>query len=204
MLGSTTDSASEIGSLGSAEWPHSYSAESASTAPTNTEEDANQFSSARSMSLCNDNDWGTSFQQLARQATDINSNVLPSADIWPRLGTMDSFSPLEHNSPLLNAQGPAAYDDLSSIGLFPTPEAQPGYSSPAHSPHIPPHPKPLPPPLDQGYSDQGYQSGPGNIWGMYPPETNIDFALPSRQASFGPPEPPQPDKGKLHIYTRYN
>lgn len=163
------------------------------------------------------NEWNgmSTFRGHHRAPSDTYSDV-SSAHASPYLGNQDSF---EHDnpSPLLNAQqDPSLFQDVMTFGQFSLNDNT--HISPGHSPHISPRLMPqqqsLPQfqpnnfGLEQGmnnqYAEQNMnmfqgqepfptinQPGPefGQADTMSPPEINIDFAPPSRQASFEPAKP---------------
>lgn len=135
----------------------------------------------------------------------------------PYMGNMDSFDH-DNPSPLLHAQqDPAIMNEIGQFGQFNLNDNS--HISPLHSPHISPRLVPqqqslpqfvpdsfgLTPNMNNQFGNQGMpmyqeqrepfpplqQSGQefGQADTMSPPEINIDFAPPSRQASFEPPKP---------------
>lgn len=165
------------------------------------------------------NEWGNmaAFRGHRRTPSETYSDV-SSAHASPYLGNQDSFED-GNPSPLLNAQDPSLFQDVMQFGQFNLNDAQshisPGHS-PHISPRLMPQQQALPqfqpatfgldPNLQNQYAQQGMgayrgqepfptinQGGPGPEFGqadtMSPPEINIDFAPPSRQASFEPPKP---------------
>ena len=150
------------------------------------------------------------FRGHRRTPSETYSDV-SSAHASPYLGNLDSFDP--DPSPLLNPQqdGPL-FQEVMSFGQFNLNDNS--HISPGPSPHISPRLNPQQQALPQfqpgnfglnnQFGDQGMniyqghepfpsinQSGPefGQADTMSPPEINIDFAPPSRQASFEPPKP---------------
>lgn len=165
------------------------------------------------------NEWGNiaAFRGHRRTPSETYSDV-SSAHASPYLGNQDSFEE-GNPSPLLNAQDPSLFQEVMQFGQFNLNDAQshisPGHS-PHISPRLMPQQQALPqfqpgtfgldPNLQNQYAQQGMgtyqgqepfptinQSGPVPEFGqadtMSPPEINIDFAPPSRQASFEPPKP---------------
>ncbi|KAJ4294405.1 DNA-binding transcription factor [Kalmusia sp. IMI 367209] len=165
------------------------------------------------------NEWGNmaAFRGHRRTPSETYSDV-SSAHASPYLGNQDSFD-TDNPSPLLNAQqDPSLFQEVMQFGQFNLNDAQ-SHISPGHSPHISPRLLPqqqqalpqfqpgtfgLDPNLQNQFAQQGMgayqgqepfptinQAGPefGQADTMSPPEINIDFAPPSRQASFEPPKP---------------
>ncbi|KAF2279682.1 uncharacterized protein EI97DRAFT_371559 [Westerdykella ornata] len=154
------------------------------------------------------------FRGHRRAPSDTYSEV-SSAHASPFLGNHDSFDH-DNPSPLLHPQqDQALFPEVMSFGRF---NLNDNHISPGHSPHISPrltpqqHPLPqfspssfgLGPGLNNQFGDQGlnmYQGQEpfpninqgvaefGQADTMSPPEINIDFAPPSRQASFEPAKP---------------
>lgn len=187
------------------------------------------------------NEWGNmaSFRGHRRTPSETYSDV-SSAHASPYLGNQDSFEEA-NPSPLLNAQDPSLFQDVMQFGQFNLNDAQahisPGHS-PHISPRLLPQQQALPqfqpgtfgldPNLHNQYSQQGMgayqgqepfptinQSAPAPEFGqadtMSPPEINIDFAPPSRQASFEPPKPDlrtdalsPPDRCKHHTWHAFS
>jgi len=133
------------------------------------------------------------------------------------MGNLDSFDD-GNPSPLLHAQqDPTVMNEIGQFGQFTLNDNS--HISPGHSPHISPRLVPqqqalpqfvpdsfgLAPNINNQYGDQdipmyqgqhepfpalnqgGQEFGQADT--MSPPEINIDFAPPSRQASFEPPKP---------------
>jgi hypothetical protein len=157
------------------------------------------------------------FRGHRRTPSETYSEV-SSAQASPYLGNHDSFDH-DNPSPLLNAQqDPSLFADVMSFGQFNLNDNN-AHISPGHSPHISPRLMPQQQTLPQfspnnfglnagmnnQFADQGMhmyqghepfptinQPGPefsGQADTMSPPEINIDFAPPSRQASFEPAKP---------------
>lgn len=151
-----------------------------------------------------------------RRAPSETYSDVSSAHASPYLVQHDSFD-ADQPSPLLNAQNDPQlfHDPVMQFGQFNLNEAN-AHISPGHSPHISPRLLPqqqqaLPQfqpgsfgldPNQYGQSGmtpyQGQEPFPslnqpvpefGQADAMSPPEINIDFAPPSRQASFEPPKP---------------
>ncbi|KAF2269246.1 hypothetical protein CC78DRAFT_540282 [Lojkania enalia] len=155
---------------------------------------------------------GMAFRGHRRAPSDTYSDV-SSAQASPYLGNHDSFDH-DNPSPLLNAQqDPSLFQEVMQFGQFDLNDN--AHVSPAHSPHISPQLMPqqqqqLPQfsPNNFGLNNQFAEQGMGIYQGqgqepfpsinqghgpdsgaadtMSPPEINIDFAPPSRQASFEP------------------
>jgi hypothetical protein len=178
-------------------------------------------------------EWGgmAAFRGHRRTPSETYSDV-SSAHASPYLGNVDSFEH-DNPSPLLNAQDPALFQDLNQFGQFnlnDNAHMSPSHS-PHISPRLIPQQQSLPQfsPSNYGldhsinnqyshqgmgiYQGQGHEPFPtinqshipefGAADTMSPPEINIDFAPPSRQASFEPAKPDHqadalspPDRGK--------
>jgi hypothetical protein len=165
------------------------------------------------------NEWAnmTQFRGHRRTPSETYSDV-SSAHASPYMGNNDSFDN-DNPSPLLNAQDPSLFQEVMQFGQFNLNDNQahisPGHS-PHISPRLIPQQQALPhfqpgsfglDPSLNNYGQQGmgaYQTqgqepfptinqGPGPEFGqadtMSPPEISIEFAPPSRQASFEPPKP---------------
>jgi len=165
------------------------------------------------------NEWAnmTQFRGHRRTPSETYSDV-SSAHASPYMGNNDSFDN-DNPSPLLNAQDPSLFQEVMQFGQFNLNDNQahisPGHS-PHISPRLIPQQQSLPhfqpgsfglDPTLNHYGQQGmgaYQAqgqepfptinqGPGPEFGqadtMSPPEISIEFAPPSRQASFEPPKP---------------
>ncbi|KAF2872703.1 hypothetical protein BDV95DRAFT_491534 [Massariosphaeria phaeospora] len=162
------------------------------------------------------NEWGgmATYRGHRRTPSETYSDV-SSARGSPYLGHNDSFE-TDNPSPLLNAQqDPSLFQEVMQFGQFNLNDNS--HVSPGHSPHISPRlipqqglPQPQPsfgmdPAMNNHFGQQpmgpypGQEPFPtinhnnGQEFGqadtMSPPEINIDFAPPSRQASFEPPKP---------------
>jgi len=158
------------------------------------------------------NEWGggANFMGHRRTYSDAHSEV-SSAHQSPYLPPADSFDHTDHHhSPHLGAQDPAMYDSVMNIGQVSLSEASPSYISPGHSPHISPALLPtqqqlpqfsenynlmptMPPPMNHVLPSSGPEQFPdmrtdlpGQSEAMSPPEISIQFAPPSRTASFEP------------------
>jgi hypothetical protein len=157
------------------------------------------------------------FQGHRRTPSEYSDVSVSSAAHSPNLGHHDSFEPLEHHSPMQNAQDAGLYQQVLGIGDFSLSDNYIQNStsprrglSPAHSPAISPRLGPQLPsfapqnnfmlgsnfgPPQGMYIGQGQESFPtlGNEMGqaqqMVPPEINVEFAPASRQNSFEPPKP---------------
>lgn len=180
-------------------------------------------------------EWGSiansNFRGHRRAPSETYSDV-SSAHASPYLVQQDSFD-TDQPSPLLNAQNDPQlfHDPVMQFGQFNLNDPN-SHISPGHSPHISPRLMPqqqqaLPQfqptsfGLEQNmnnqygtYQNQGQEPFPslnqplpefGQADAMSPPEINIDFAPPSRQASFEPPKPEHqadalspPDRCKLY------
>jgi hypothetical protein len=157
----------------------------------------------------------SAFRGHRRAPSETAYSDVSSQQASPYLGNNDSFDH-DNPSPLLNAQqDPSLFSEVMQFGQF---NLNDSHISPGHSPHISPRLLPqqqaLPQfqpgnfGLEQGmnnqYGQQGMhmyqgqepfptinQTGPefGQADTMSPPEINIDFAPPSRQASFEPAKP---------------
>ncbi|KAF2013720.1 hypothetical protein BU24DRAFT_434664 [Aaosphaeria arxii CBS 175.79] len=160
------------------------------------------------------NEWNNmaAFRGHRRAPSETYSDV-SSAHASPYLGNNDNFD--ENPSPLLNPQqDPSLFSEVMQFSQFNLNDNQQSHISPGHSPHISPRLIPqqqqsLPHFAPQSFGlEQGMgiyhpgqpqepfpninQAGPefgGQADTMSPPEINIDFAPPSRQASFEPPKP---------------
>ena len=165
------------------------------------------------------NEWAnmSQFRGHRRTPSETYSDV-SSAHASPYMGNNDSFDN-DNPSPLLNAQDPSLFQEVMQFGQFNLNDNQahmsPGHS-PHISPRLIPQQQALPhfqpgsfglDPSLNNYGQQGmgaYQTqgqepfptinqGPGPEFGqadtMSPPEISIEFAPPSRQASFEPPKP---------------
>ncbi|KAF1997524.1 hypothetical protein P154DRAFT_278918 [Amniculicola lignicola CBS 123094] len=170
------------------------------------------------------NEWGNmgAFRGHRRAPSDTYSDV-SSAQASPYLGNHDSFDN-DNPSPLLNAQqDPSLFPEVLQFGQFNLNDNNAGVS-PGHSPHISPRLIPqqqqqlpqfapnnfglgmgmYPPPGHEPFPTINQSHLPeGQADTMSPPEINIDFAPPSRQASFEPAKPGHqtdalspPDRGK--------
>ncbi|KIW05282.1 uncharacterized protein PV09_03810 [Verruconis gallopava] len=157
---------------------------------------------------------GVGFQQHRRVPSDAHSDVSSSAHPSPFLGNVDSFD--NHSPLLNPQQDPSMYQDVMRIGQFSlNDQNQPHpYISPGHSPHVSPRLIPqqqlptytssdtygmasLAPAMSSTYNGNsnldmfagaGQESFPAlnQTDAMSPPEISIQFAPPSRQASFEP------------------
>ncbi|KAF2117597.1 hypothetical protein BDV96DRAFT_489453 [Lophiotrema nucula] len=157
------------------------------------------------------NEWGGMQFRGHRRAPSETYSDVSSAHASPYLGNHDSFDH-DNPSPLLHAQqDPALFQDpVMQFGQFNLNDTH----SPAHSPHISPRLMPQQQPLPQfgsgnfGISNNQFDQQGMNVYQgqepfptinqgidvgqadtMSPPEINIDFAPPSRQASFEPAKP---------------
>lgn len=158
------------------------------------------------------NEWGGMQFRGHRRAPSETHSDISSRQASPYLGHHDSFE--DNPSPLLNPQqDPSLFQEVMQIGQFTLAD-----HSPAHSPHISPRLGPQQQSLPQfapssfGLAPnmhnqfevnmgayQGQEPFPAINQGMIqvdadantmsPPEINIDFAPPSRQASFEPAKP---------------
>jgi hypothetical protein len=162
-------------------------------------------------------EWGNmaNFRGHRRAPSETYSDV-SSAHASPYLVQQDSFED-NQPSPLLNPQADPQlfHDPVMQFNQFTLNDGN-SHISPGHSPHISPRlipqqqqalPRFQPDSfgLSHQYGQQGlgvYPQGPepfpslnqvgpdfGQADAMSPPEINIDFAPPSRQASFEPPKP---------------
>jgi hypothetical protein len=166
----------------------------------------------------NNNEWASmsQFRGHRRTPSETHSDI-SSQHASPYMGNNDSFDN-ENPSPLLNAQDPSLFQEVMQFGQFNLNDAQ-SHISPGHSPHISPRLMPqqqalphfqpgsfgLDPTLNNyqqqmgAYQNQGQEPFPtinqgsapdfGQADTMSPPEISIEFAPPSRQASFEPPKP---------------
>jgi|TARA_R110002003_G_scaffold52_21_gene4537 hypothetical protein len=160
-------------------------------------------------------EWGNmaNFRGHRRAPSETYSDV-SSAHASPYLTQQDSFEDTQP-SPLLNPQADPQlfHDPVPQFNQFTLMDGN-SHISPGHSPHISPRLLPQQQVLPQfqpnsfgleqgmgnqygqpvmGYPNQGPEPFPtlngGQADAMSPPEINIDFAPPSRQASFEPPKP---------------
>ena len=154
-----------------------------------------------------------------------NSSAAPSPNL-PLHDTFEPIDPLNHHSPMHNAQNDGMYQDVMAIGNFSLSDhGTPGRGlSPAHSPAISPRlgPQQLPNVNQQSQFMLGVNNGfghPQSIYGsrdsdypqinhngsldmgqaqqMVPPEINVEFAPTSRTNSFEPPKPGSFDNDAL-------